>query len=122
MDRGRCSCHQKIIVKQLDFWPAEPIFQEWQDRIESIDKVKFKRLVVWVRAAARTYQPETIAAALKQFEAAASGVSNDWWPYLDRILDKVEGDANARDAKAEHEARVKAEAEYCRATFGGRKL
>ena len=96
--------------------------KEVTDRIYLIDKVKFKKLVVWVRAASRTYQPKTIAAALKQFEAAASEVSNDWWPYLDKILDKVEGDANARDSQAEHEARTKAEAEYCRATFGGRKL
>ena len=121
MDAGRCSCHQKI-VKQLDFWLAEPIFQEWTDKIYEADPVKFKRLVVWVRAAARTYQPEIIATALRQFEAVAGEVSNAWWPYLDRILDKVEGDANASDAKAEHEARTKAEADYCRATFGGRKL
>ena len=96
--------------------------KQWTDRIYALDKVKFRKLVVWVRAAARTYQPEIIATALKQFQAAASGVSNDWWPYLDRILDKVEGDANARESQAEHEARTKAEADYCRATFGGRKL
>ena len=92
--------------------------KEWTDKIYEADPVKFRKLVVWVRAAARTYQPETIAAALREFEAAASGVSHAWWPYLDRILDKVEGDANARKSEEEHRRRTKAEAEFAKTLFG----
>ena len=94
----------------------------YSDRIYAIDKAKFRRLVVWIAAAERTYRPEIIVATLKAFEPLAREVSNEWWPYLDRILDKVEARDNARTSEAEHNARKEAEAEYARSTFGGREI
>ncbi len=79
----------------------------WADKIYQSDRQKFQKLILWLMAAQHTYSAEVIAETLKQFEPMAKGVSNDWWPYLDKILDKTEGKINASNAQAESEARKK---------------
>jgi hypothetical protein len=102
-------------MKQLNFWPIEldPVIQEWTDKIYAVDNVKFRYLIRWVKAAERTYTPEVISDALRRFYQQCNTVQH-WWGYLDTILDKVEGQHNARQSEAEHYTRKEAEAEYAK--------
>lgn len=82
--------------------------KEWADKIYQLDKQRFNRLIVWLKATERTYSAEVIVATLKEFEPKAKDVSGNWWPYLDKILDKTEGKINAGNAQAESERHKKA--------------
>jgi len=76
-----------------------PKIKEVADRIYSSDRKKFDRLVVWIKQAQQQcYRDDVIAEALLQFERYAGGV-RDWYPYLDKIIDKVEKDLNAKEAQ-----------------------
>jgi len=85
----------------------DPEVKRWADRIYQSDKQKYQRLILWLMAAQHTYSAEVIAEALKQFEPYAKDITGNWWPYLDRILDKTEGRINGSHAEAESEARKK---------------
>ena len=77
----------------------DPNIREVADRIYSSDRKKFDRLVVWIKQAQQQcYRDDVIAEALLQFERYAGGV-RDWYPYLDKIIDKVEKDLNAKEAQ-----------------------
>jgi len=78
-------------------------------------------LIKWIIAAQRTYKPEQIATALQQFYPYAL-TENNWWGYLDTLLNKIEGKESGRESEAEHEDRKSKEADFARATFGGRGL
>lgn len=71
------------------------------DRIFLSDRKKFAKLIVWIKEAQKEkYRDDLIAEALIQFERDAYRIDN-WWKYLDSILNRVEKDANAREAKAQ---------------------
>lgn len=98
--------------------PLDPAVKKWADKIYELDKQKFKRLVVWIRAAERTYSTEVIVATLSFFYAQSSRVTGRWWPYLDKLLDNYEGKINARNAEAKS-ARHKEEDRELAAMFRG---
>ncbi len=94
--------------------PLDPTIKSWTDKIYNVDKIKYRDLIKWVRAAERTYTVEDIAYALGQFYERAYTVGPKWWPYLDRILDKVEGQNNARQSEAQHYENIQAEKDWAR--------
>ncbi len=77
------------------------------DKIYQSDRQKFQKLILWLMAAQHTYSAEVIAETLKQFEPVAKDAVNNWWPYLDKILDKTEGRINGSKAQAESEQHKK---------------
>lgn len=81
--------------KTLDFR-----LKVWADQIYRIDTIKFARLIQWIKAAERTYSVVVIASSLERFLPSAREVT-EWWPYLDRILDKEEIKFNASYTKQE---------------------
>lgn len=83
--------------KELD-----PGIKVWADKIYRIDRDRYSRLIVWIKAAERSYQTEVIASALERYFPYARNVS-DWWSYLDRILDKQEGIYNARKEETQND-------------------
>ncbi len=83
--------------------PLKPEVKQAADKIYQLDRRKFQRIAGWIRAAERTYSTEVIVATLNEFEPQAKDVSDHWWPYLDKILDKTEGKINASNAQAESE-------------------
>lgn len=91
-----------------------PEIKTWTDKIYNLDKSKYKNLIKWVRAAQRTYRAEVIGHALGQFYPYAYKVGPDWWGYLDKILDKVEGDDNARQSQVTHRETRQAEIDYAK--------
>jgi hypothetical protein len=93
----------------------------WADRIYQTDTLKYRRLIVWIRAAERTYAPTVIAAALELFYPHAQ-YAEPWWPYLDRVLDKVEAKTNAGNAAAESERRKQEIGELTAALLNGIRL
>jgi len=84
--------------RELDQRIKEPA-----DRIYKSDRKKFDRLIAWIKQAQRyKYSDEVIGLTLVAFERYVP-VVQDWWPYLDRIIDKMEKDVNARQAQKDHE-------------------
>ncbi len=77
------------------------------DKIYQLDRQKFQKLIIWLRSAENTYSTEVIVKTLQEFEPYAVTVGLNWWPYLDKILDKTEGKINAGKAQAESEQHKK---------------
>ena len=75
----------------------------WADKIYRIDRARYARLIVWIKAAERSYAVPVIASTLERYLPYAPNVV-DWWSYLDRILDKQEGIFNASKTEAENNA------------------
>jgi len=98
-----------------------PEVKIWGDKIYQVDRQKFQKLIIWLRAAENTYSTEVIVATLKEFEPYALKVDASWWPYLDKLLDKNEGKINARNAETES-ARHKEETRELADMFGGNWL
>jgi len=96
--------------------------KELVERIYRIDTRKLRGIAGWVIAAERTYSQQIIAASLKEFEPYAVGLKTRWWPYLDRIIERLEAKQSGRESEAEHVTRKEAEADFARDTFGGRGL
>ena len=55
-------------------------------RIYEIDRVKFRRLVLWMQKN-KSYPPEVLLGTFKRFEPYAKQI-DDYWPYLDKLLTK----------------------------------
>ncbi len=85
----------------------DPDVKRAADRIYQLDRQKFQKLIIWLRAAENTYSTEVVIKTLEEFEPYAATVGLNWWPYLDKILDKTEGRINGSKAEAESEARKK---------------
>jgi hypothetical protein len=94
-----------------------PKIKEWADQVYAIDPAKFKGLVRWIKAAERTYQPDVIAKTLEHFLPYASQTS-DWWPYLDKILDKTEAKANGSETQQQSEHHKQADRDFAKLLFG----
>lgn len=100
---------------------VDTVIKPWSDKIFALNRRKYSKLIKWIIAAQRTYKPEQIATALQQFYPYAL-TENNWWGYLDTLLNKIEGKESGRESEAEHEDRKSKEADFARATFGGRGL
>lgn len=86
-----------------------PELKKETDRLYGSDPVKFKRLAAWVAQGRKYRHLETdMAEALRQFWDYRA--IDDWYPYLDKLLDKVEKDRGAAESDREHE-RLKRETE-----------
>ena len=58
-------------------------------RIYESDRVKYRRLIQWVKAMQKfDYSDVVIADALKAFEPYKN-IDGQWWPYLNVCLSKV---------------------------------
>jgi hypothetical protein len=86
----------------VDSKRIDPEIKKWSDQIYQTDPRKYARLVVWIRAACRHHTVIVVAASLERF-APYAGEVTDWWPYLDKILDKTEAIKNARDSETDSE-------------------
>lgn len=83
----------------------DPRIKEIADKIYSLDKVKFARLIVWIKQAEKEgFDSECITAALTRFQPYAQSVSN-WYPYLDKLIYKTDQDLNRDEHEAAHNAR-----------------
>jgi hypothetical protein len=90
------------MAKELD-----PRIRIWADKIYQSNPEKFRDLIRWIKAAERSYDKIVIAHALELFLPYVT--RENWWPYLDTILEKEEGKFNARNAEArsaEHKTEV----------------
>ena len=82
------------------------------DRIYASDQQKFIRLIVWIKQAQKYhYSNEVITKALIEFESYAGSVDKGWYPYLDKIINKVRADYDKRQSDHEHEIRKQGERE-----------
>lgn len=65
-----------------------PWVKEAADRIYTTDPRRFAKLVVWTKAAQKQHSEEVIVATLNEFYPYRTSIS-DWYPYLDRIANRV---------------------------------
>lgn len=73
------------------------------DRIYFSDRKKFARLIAWIKQAQRErFSDGVIATALQEFERYAATIEN-WYPYLDKIIDKVEKNFNANQSENQNQ-------------------
>jgi len=81
------------------------------DRIYASNPERFKKLITWIKQAQKFhYSDPIITEALLRFEPRA-GEAARWYPYLDRIIDKVRADYDKRQSDHEHESRKQGERE-----------
>lgn len=79
-----------------------PELKEQTDRVYKYDPIKFKRIAAWVSQGRKHRYLETdMAEALRQFWDYR--MIDEWYPYLDTILEKVVKDRNVRESDAEHQ-------------------
>lgn len=124
----RTNEHKIQIPPSVDSAKAEkrneldPRIKIWSDKIFAIDEVKFSRLIQWITAALRTYDPAVVAITLEKFFPYAAGVKEGWWGYIDKILDKEEGKFNARNAELASEEHKDESLEAAESLFGRQGL
>lgn len=91
-------------------------------RLYLSDQRRFAKLSGWIDSKRRThrYADTEIAAALARFEAhdKSSAVDN-WWPYLDILIDRHTAKNNAREFEGEHERRKGEEREWAKGNLLG---
>jgi hypothetical protein len=90
----------------------DPNIKRVADRIYASDTRKFIGLIIWIRQAQKYhYSNEVITQALIDFEPYAGSVDKGWYPYLDKIINKVRADYDKRQSDHEHEQRKQGERE-----------
>ena len=78
------------------------------DRVFYLSPPRYRRLVTWMRTALKAGCTEAdVIAALTTYAAKPLPASDDWWPYLTKIV----GNAAARRREAEAEAAKRKESE-----------
>ncbi len=81
----------------------EPELKEIADKVYFSDTVKFKKLIVWIEQGRKFGALESdMAETLRQFWDYR--FIDEWYPYLDSILEKVRADRNMRASDSEHGA------------------
>jgi hypothetical protein len=81
-----------------------PELKEACDEVYYIDRKKFDGLAKWINQGRKHgYSEPDMAEALRRFKAGHYDLIDEWYPYLDTILEKVVGDRNAKESIAEHE-------------------
>lgn len=79
-----------------------PELKREADRLYYSDPVKFKKLAVWIAQGRKNkYSEPDMAAALREFWDYR--VIDEWYEYLDSILDRIVKDRNMNESVAEHE-------------------
>jgi hypothetical protein len=79
-----------------------PELKEQSDRLYLSDKIKFQKLAAWIgQGRKHGYFESDMAEALSQFWEYR--FIDDWYPYLDQILDKVVKNRNAGEHDLETE-------------------
>jgi hypothetical protein len=74
------------------------------DAIYHSDPIRFKRLAIWIAQGRKHgYSEPNMADALKDFAKKDPATVDEWYPYLDTILSKVEKNRNRDGAVLEHE-------------------
>ena len=87
------------------------------DRLYYSDPVKFKRLAAWVAQGRKHgYSEPDMAEALREFWGYRA--IDEWYPYLDTILTKVEKNRNRDGAVLEHELHEAEDKETARRFLG----
>jgi hypothetical protein len=80
----------------------DPGIKAVADRIYQSDRVKFQKLVVWIKQAEKNgWQTNVVTLALERFEPYAGQVEQ-WYPYLDKLIYKADKDINRDFHEAEH--------------------
>ena len=80
-----------------------PELKEQTDALYFSDPVKFKRIAAWVAQGRKyEYSEPVMAEAIRQFRAGHYDLVDDWYPYLDTILEKVDKDRNRDEHDEEH--------------------
>jgi len=83
-----------------------PKIKEAADKVYQVDRAKFKRLVVWIKQAQKyNFSEDAIILALDRFLPYAKDIDN-WYPYLDKIIEKAVKDINARESLELHKQRL----------------
>jgi hypothetical protein len=86
------------------------------DRIYATDTKRFLKLIIWIKEAQKHhFADKVIAASLLRFEPYAAQVGDGWYPYLDKIINKVSKDFNMSRSVNEHEQRKADEREVAKA-------
>ena len=68
----------------------DPVIKQVCSRIYESDRVKYHRLIQWVKTMqSKLYTDKQIADTLILFEPYAANVDNHWWAYLHKLLTKV---------------------------------
>jgi len=84
-------------------------------RIYQLDRVKFRRLVVWMQMN-KNYPPEILLLAFKKFEPFAEKI-DDYWPYLDKCVKKAWAEYQQGGSKRE----AAGDLEFLKTVVGGIK-
>lgn len=80
-----------------------PELKEQTDRLYKSDPVKFKRIAAWVAQGRKHgYSEAVMAEAIRRFWDWRA--VDEWYPYLDTILTKVDGDRSKAASDLEHES------------------
>jgi hypothetical protein len=80
----------------------DPEIKKYADQIYRTDMQKFSGLIRWIKQAqAGNWSDRSIALALERFVPYAQSVQQ-YWPYLDKLIEKAHGDLNRDLSLAEH--------------------
>jgi hypothetical protein len=94
----------------------DPGIKRVADRIYATDTKRFLKLIIWIKEAQKHhFADKVIAASLLRFEPYAAQVGDGWYPYLDKIINKVNKDSNMSRSVNEHEQRKADEREVAKA-------
>ena len=84
--------------KELD-----PTVKLWADKVYQSNPAKFRKLIVWIKECEKfNFTPVMVAMALERFFPYRDQI-DQWYPYLDKLVKKAEGDINRDQHLLEHE-------------------
>ena len=84
--------------KELD-----PTVKLWADKVYQSNPAKFRKLIVWIKECEKyNFTPTMVAMALERFFPYRDQI-DQWYPYLDKLVKKAEGDINRDQHLLEHE-------------------
>ena len=90
----------------------EPRLKAASDRLFLSDRVRYWKLIRWIKQGEKFYSHEIMAEALEEFWDCRETPGDDWWPYLDTILERVHEacekerwDKGAAESDREHSER-----------------
>lgn len=88
-----------------------PELKEQTDRLYNSDPVKFKRVAAWVAQGRKHgYLEADMAAALREFWDYRQ--IDEWYPYLDTVLERVVKDVSIKTTTEAHEQEKRELAEW----------
>lgn len=90
------------------------VLKKETDRLYESDPVKYADLIKWVKQGQKyKYSDREMAEALSRFWEYRY-VIEDWYPYLDQILDEVIRDRNESEFETEHDELKSEEADFAK--------